>query len=80
MLLCEKDKIYTGITKDVEKRFLTHLNGTKHGGAKYTNANKPIKILYKKSFETKSEALKEEIRIKKLTHKEKIALLDKELT
>lgn len=48
MLLTNKDTIYTGIAKDVEKRFNEHINGIKAKGAKYTNANKPIKILYKK--------------------------------
>ena len=46
MLLTNKDTIYTGIAKDVEKRFNEHINGIKAKGAKYTNANKPIKILY----------------------------------
>lgn len=78
MLLCERDTIYTGIAKDVEKRFSVHLKGTKVGGAKYTGANKPVKILYKKEFETRSDALKEEYRIKKLTRKEKLELVSME--
>ncbi len=74
MLQCERGTIYTGYAKDVEKRFLTHKNGAKTGGAKYTSANKPVKIIYKKGFETKSEAMKEECRIKNLSHTEKIKL------
>ncbi len=76
MLLTEKGTIYTGYTTDVEKRFLTHQRGSKTGGAKYTNANKPVKILYKKEFETKSDAMKEEYRIKHLTRKEKLVLIE----
>ncbi len=76
MLLCERNTIYTGIAKDVEERFKVHLSGAKTGGAKYTSANKPVKILYKKEFETKSEAMKEEIRIKKLSRKEKLELIE----
>ena len=75
MLLCEHDKIYTGIAKDPQARFKAHLAGVKTGGAKYTSANKPIKILYTKEFETKSEAMKEEIRIKKLTKNQKLELI-----
>lgn len=74
MLQCERGTIYTGYAKDVEKRFSTHLNGSKTGGAKYTSANKPVKIIYKKAFETKSEAMKEEYRIKNLTHAQKAKL------
>lgn len=75
MLLTENNTIYTGIAKDVEKRFSEHLEGIKHKGAKYTNANKPVKILYKKAFKTKSEAMKEEYRIKKLKREDKLKLL-----
>lgn len=77
MLLCEGDKIYTGIALDVEKRYKEHLGGIKAGGAKFTNANKPVKILYKKGFDSKSEAMKEEIRIKKLPKQKKLELMFK---
>ena len=74
MLQTERNTIYTGYAKDVEKRFQVHINGSKTGGAKYTSANKPVKILYKKEFETKSEAMKEEYRIKHLSREEKLKL------
>ena len=72
IILTENNTLYCGYTDDVEKRFQAHLNGR---GAKYTRANKPIKIVYQKEFASKSEAMKEEARIKKLTHREKLALL-----
>lgn len=65
--------LYCGIARDVEKRFQEHLNKK---GAKYTRAHKPEKIVYTKEFETKSEALREEIRIKKLTREEKLKLIE----
>lgn len=69
MLLTERNTLYCGYTDDVQKRFQAHLEGH---GAKYTKANKPVKIVYKKEFSTKEEALKEEYRIKhKLTLKQK---------
>jgi len=68
VLLTEHNTLYCGYTDDVEKRFEKHLSGK---GAKYTRANKPVKIIYTAEFETKSEAIKEEIRIKKLTRLEK---------
>lgn len=72
IILTEKNTLYCGYTDDVEKRFQAHLEGK---GAKYTRANKPIKIVYQKEFGSKSEAMKEEARIKKLTRHEKLALL-----
>lgn len=65
--------LYCGIARDVEKRFMEHISGK---GAKYTKAHKPLKIVYTKEFENKSEALREEIRIKKLSKKEKQRLID----
>lgn len=74
MLLTERNTLYCGYTDDVEKRFKEHLSGK---GAKYTKANKPVKIVYTKEFDTKSEAQKEEYRIKhKLTKKQKLELIN----
>jgi putative endonuclease len=42
MLECENGSFYTGYTKDMQARYLQHLNGK--GGAKYTRANKPVRI------------------------------------
>ncbi len=72
ILLTERNTYYCGYTDDVEKRFKAHLSGH---GAKYTRANKPVKIVWQKEFLTKSEAQKEECRIKKLTHAQKEKLI-----
>ncbi len=73
IILTEKNTFYCGYTDDVKKRFQAHLEGK---GAKYTRANKPIKLVYQKEFDTKSNAMKEEARIKKLTHQEKLKLIN----
>ncbi|MBP3847746.1 GIY-YIG nuclease family protein [bacterium] len=74
MLLTERNTLYCGYSDDVEKRFKEHLSGK---GAKYTRANKPLKIVYKKEFSTKSDAQKEEYRIKhKLSKKQKLELIN----
>lgn len=73
ILLTEDNTLYCGYTDDVEKRFKVHKEGK---GAKYTHVHKPVKIVYSKEFETKSEALKEEIRIKKLKRADKIRLIE----
>ncbi len=73
IILTDKNTFYCGYTDDVAKRFQAHLEGK---GAKYTRANKPIKVVYKKEFNTKSDAMKEEARIKKLTHQEKLKMIN----
>lgn len=73
LLLIENGSYYCGYTDDVEKRFQKHLSGK---GAKYTRAHKPLKIAWQKEFDSKSEALKEEYRIKHLPHSEKIKLVE----
>lgn len=76
ILLTERNTLYCGYTDNVEKRFQAHIEGK---GAKYTKVNKPVKILWQKKFTTKSEALKEEYRIKhKLTRKQKFQLINSE--
>lgn len=72
LLLTERGTYYCGYTNDVEKRFETHKQGK---GAKYTRANKPVKISWFKEFSTKEEALKTEYKIKQFTHKEKQELI-----
>lgn len=73
ILLTEQNTLYCGYTDDVEKRFQTHLAGK---GAKYTRSHKPVKIVYQQEFNTKSEAMKEEKRIKRLSHKDKLELIN----
>lgn len=73
ILETKNNTLYCGYTDDVEKRFQQHIDGH---GAKYTRANKPVKIAYIKEFSTKSEALKEEYRIKhKLSRAQKLELI-----
>lgn len=72
ILLTQNDTLYCGYTDNVKKRFLKHLSGK---GAKYTRANKPVKIVYQHGYRTKSQAMKEEARIKKLSKKEKLRLI-----
>lgn len=72
VLQCDDGSLYTGSSTDIEKRFSLHQRG---GGAKYTRAHKPIKILYQESFATKSEALKREHEIKSWSRQKKIMQL-----
>ena len=73
ILLTEKNTLYCGYTNDIKKRYDDHINGK---GAKYTKSFKPVKLVYQKEFSTKSEALKEEYRIKhKMTKEQKLKMI-----
>lgn len=74
IILTTTNKYYCGYTDNVEKRYRLHCEGK---GAKFTRANKPLKLVYVKEFETKQEATKEEYRIKQLTRKEKEDIISK---
>ena len=56
-----RKRTYVGWTNDVNKRLRAH-NASK--GAKFTRGSQWI-LLYKEELETKSDALKREIRLKK---------------
>tara|TARA_B100000287_G_C20456496_1_gene711584 strand:+ start:383 stop:637 length:255 start_codon:yes stop_codon:yes gene_type:complete len=69
---CDKS-LYTGITTDVERRVKEH-NGSKKG-AKYTRTRRPVRLVKHWEFENRRQAIKEEIRIKKLKKSDKIKLI-----
>lgn len=75
LLLCKNGSIYTGITDDVEKRFMLHKDGR---GARYTRAFGAVKILYTEKKRSKGNALKREYEIKKLSAREKWELVNGE--
>ena len=76
VLLTENDTLYCGYTDDVERRFELHKSGR---GAKYTRANKPIKIVYTKKYDSKVDAQREERRIKKLPRLKKLELISENI-
>ncbi len=68
IILTVNNKLYCGYTNDIEKRYRQHEEGK---GAKFTRANKPLKLVYSAEFNSKSEAQAEEYRIKQLSRKQK---------
>jgi len=73
ILKCADKTLYTGITTDLGRRVAEH-NGVKIG-ARYTRGRRPVKLVFSKKFKSRSTALKEECRIKKMTRKEKIKII-----
>lgn len=72
ILLCEDNSLYTGISNNLEKRFLDHKNGK---GGRYTRSHKPLKLIYSEELLTKSEALKRERQLKGWSREKKIRIL-----
>jgi putative endonuclease len=73
ILECSDKTLYTGITTDLERRVKEH--NTSALGAKYTNGRRPVKLMYSKKFKSRSEATKEESRVKKLSRHEKLKII-----
>jgi len=69
---CNDGTLYTGISNNVDNRVVKHNSGT---GAKYTKTRLPVRLVYTKVIGTKSDALKEEYRIKQLSRSEKLKLV-----
>ena len=74
ILRCCDGTLYTGWTTDLEHRLAAHNDGT---GAKYTRSRRPVELVYHEEFDSKGTALKREAAIKRLSRKEKLALIGK---
>ena len=73
LLECADGTLYCGYTTDVDARVKTHNSGK---GAKYTKSRLPVKVVWSKALDTKSEAMSLEAKIKHLTREQKIELIN----
>ena len=71
ILACKDGTFYTGFTRNVKVRMRLHRLGK---GARYLKAHPPNKVVHMEKFETRSQAMKRERAIKKLTHAQKLKL------
>ena len=76
MVRCADDSLYTGITRDVEKRVDEH-NCSDQLGAKYTRFRRPVKLVYQETLPSRSTATRREYEIKHLSRQEKESLISK---
>ena len=74
ILECKDGTYYTGWTTQLEKRIKEHNEGK---GAKYTKARRPVTLIYYEVFDSKSEAMKRECEIKKMSRSEKSKLIQR---
>ena len=72
IIKCGDGTYYTGYTIHLIKRYFDHCAGK---GAKYTRGRGLLYLMYYEMYDTKSEAMKREYRIKQLTHKQKTKLI-----
>ncbi|MDP4143497.1 MAG: GIY-YIG nuclease family protein [Bacillota bacterium] len=72
ILYCADGSLYTGYTNDLDKRIAVHNSGK---GAKYTRGRLPVELAYYEEFQCKSDAMKREYNIKKMSRQSKLRLI-----
>jgi len=72
ILRCSDNSLYTGITNNLLARLNKHQQGK---ASKYTRSRLPVDLIFRQECNSKSEALKMEIKIKKFSKKQKEALV-----
>jgi len=72
MILCSDNSLYTGITKDLDRRFRQHAEGT---GAKYFRGRRPLRVVYLENDHSRSSAASREAKIKAMSRIEKMNLI-----
>ena len=69
ILQCGDGTLYVGISTNVDNRLKIHQSGQ---GAKYTRGRGDLTLLHQEKIGNKSDALKQEIFIKRMSRQEKI--------
>lgn len=72
ILRCADGSLYTGITRDLDRRCRQHNDGT---ASRYTRGRRPAELVYREVHPGRSPALKREAAIKALTRRQKEALI-----
>lgn len=73
ILRCSDDSYYTSHTDDLERRIAQHHDGTYPG---YTHERRPVELVWASEFQTREEALSNELKIKPWSRAKKEALID----
>lgn len=72
LLRCADGTLYAGCTTDPRRRLQQHNAGR---GAKYTRARRPVSLVHVEQAEDHGQALRREAALKRLSRKEKLALI-----
>ena len=73
MVCCANGALYTGYTRNVEKRIATHNAGK---GGHYTRSHRPVSLMATWTFNSRAEALQAECEIKRLPRAQKLKLVE----
>jgi predicted GIY-YIG superfamily endonuclease len=68
VLKCRDNTLYTGITIDVSRRVQQHNRGT---ASRYTRSRLPVMLIFSEPCRSRSQALKKEYAMKRLSRKKK---------
>lgn len=71
VMRCSDGSLYTGIAADLSLRIKEHNAGR---GSRYTRSRLPVHLAYQERAGSRSEALKRELQIKRLSRKAKLLL------
>lgn len=72
ILRCGDGSLYTGIALDLERRLAQHRAGR---ASRYTRSRLPVDLVWWREVDSWGDALREELRIKRLSRPEKEALV-----
>ncbi len=72
MVECADGSLYTGWTNRLPQRVAAHNRGR---GAKYTRSRLPVRLVWAEAQPDSSAALRREAALKRLTRREKLALI-----
>ena len=70
---CADGSLYTGWTIDLKQRLAMHNSGK---GARYTRSRLPVELVWSEEQPSQETARSREARIKQLTRKEKLQLIE----
>jgi putative endonuclease len=72
ILRCKDQKLYTGITNDLQRRLKQHNSGN---GCRFTKYRIPVEMVYTEKARNKPKALSREAKIKSFPRSKKLELI-----
>jgi putative endonuclease len=73
VLRCGDGSLYTGWTNDLERRVAKHAAGK---ASRYTASRLPVELAFVRAMSDRGAAMREELRIKRLSRTQKLALIE----
>jgi len=73
MIRASDERLYTGITTDVERRFKEHCGSVK--GARFFRGRQPLEVVFTENHPDRGSALRREAAIKGLSRELKLELI-----